>query len=258
MSQSLIIIPDMHLAHEQAEGILARYRGSTALFLGDYFDDWGDSATAHRHTASWLLWSTQQSGRIHLLGNHDPFYFTGQPCCEVPGSTRQKLMAGAEFLTKKAWEQMKTHYWITSNFLATHAGLTRSQAHPIRPLDEFMAQQEKEFKEACLHNLNHPWLRWGRRAGLAESAGPIWCDWRDFQLIPGLHQIFGHSPLTDKPQWLCRDGTVNIMLDGPVQPKGGAKYPGGYGVYADGRLTIFTKNHRWIKSLKITPPAVSL
>jgi len=253
MNNRFLIIPDIHLEHERAEAIIARYPGFQVLFLGDYFDAFNDSVSGHVNTAKWLAWSVQQKDRTHLLGNHDPYYFTGKRFCECPGNSQEKYEGGRQHLIPEIWFSMRTHFWLRSNFLATHAGLSRSQAHPVLPQDEFLAKQEEQFKAACQHNLDHPWLDWGtRRQGSTRIAGPLWCDWGVFKPIPGLHQVFGHSP-REKPKVRFAEGW-NINLDSPVRISykkttnqlvrrvvDGMKlhYPGSYAVLDENTLFMF-------------------
>lgn len=230
----LLIIPDLHLQHQKAEEIIARYPEAKVLFLGDYFDAYEDDVNEHRQMARWLAHSSQNPKRIHLLGNHDLYYFTGKACCQVPGNTAQKFRGSQEFLTPATWRRMQFYHWITPNFLASHAGLTRSFAHPIRALTEYLEQQASEARHACEHNLDHAWLRWGQRGGYMEASGPLWCDWTDFQTLPGIHQVFGHTPRYPHPQWKKEENTVSIMLDA------NSGYPGGYALFNQGCITIHT------------------
>lgn len=254
-----LIIPDIHLEHERAERIIAMHPGMRVIFLGDYFDAFDDSEGGHTATARWLTWSVQQPNRTHLLGNHDPYYFTGKKCCECPGNNDVKYKASRALLTQEVWTSMYTHFWLRNNFLATHAGLSINQAHPMMPLPAFMERQETQFKEACRHNLDHPWLHLGSRGmiGARQIAGPLWCDWNDFEGIPGLHQIFGHSVRkgpkvksfgeNDSLSW-------NINLDGAIEFKDGENvlnYPGGYAVLKAQELIVYNTQGKSTRKLNI-------
>lgn len=257
--ESYLIIPDIHLEHERAEKIIAMHPGLQILFLGDYFDAFDDSEGGHAATARWLSWSVMQPNRTHLLGNHDPYYFTGKKCCHCPGNSDAKYKASREFLTQEVWAALHTHLWLRPNFLATHAGLSISQSHPMMPLPDFMNRQETQLKEACRHNLDHPWLHLGSRgmAGSRQVAGPLWCDWTDFQGIPSLHQILGHSVRKGpKVQSFFKNEDLcwNINLDGALEVIDGENalnYPGGYAILREQELEVFDNQGKLTKTLSI-------
>ena len=118
-----LVIPDIHNNSANAEAIISKENPDRIVFLGDYFDSFGDESDVDTvsNTAMWLADSVQKSNRIHLYGNHDIWY--SNPYCEpwCGGNSWFK-----SFIIRKAeieWDKIKFHYWL-DHWLCTHAGLS--------------------------------------------------------------------------------------------------------------------------------------
>ena len=75
-----LIIPDVHNATERVEEVISEQGAGCdrIMLLGDYFDQFHDTPADAERVARWLMASTQDSRRIHLLGNHDLPYLAGE------------------------------------------------------------------------------------------------------------------------------------------------------------------------------------
>jgi hypothetical protein len=51
--RACLIVPDIHHRVELVERIRAKHPGIPAIFLGDYFDDFDDTAVRSGHRARW-------------------------------------------------------------------------------------------------------------------------------------------------------------------------------------------------------------
>lgn len=190
----LLVIPDIHTYHEPVEAIIARARPDVTVFLGDYFDQFHDSPQENRVTAQWLKQSLAQPNRVHLWGNHDTHYaFPGEHTI-CGGYTRPKDKAINEIITAEEWCRLRL-YHLAEGFLFTHAGLHRHFVPANRSLEEFLAQTEREALR-CLRGKTFHWsLTPGYiRSGWQIYGGITWCDWDEFQPVPGVNQVFGHTP----------------------------------------------------------------
>lgn len=65
-----LIIPDIHHKVELAERIRGNHPGMPAIFLGDYFDDFDDTAADMEKTCKWLKSAVENRDDEFLLGNH--------------------------------------------------------------------------------------------------------------------------------------------------------------------------------------------
>lgn len=195
MSKTLII-PDIHQARnlDAVEEAVARERPTTTVFLGDYFDQWDDTAEDAGRTAEWLKSSLDTPNRIHLFGNHDlPYAFPGMYYC--PGFTEEKLNAISDHIAPDDWGKLVLTHW-EGNFLMSHAGWSNFYAPTDgTPLRQFLLQEVARAWD-CFKAEKHHWI-WavGRmRSGDDPLGGLVWCDVREFRVIAGINQIFGHTP----------------------------------------------------------------
>ncbi|MGB9030556.1 MAG: metallophosphoesterase, partial [Acidobacteriaceae bacterium] len=71
-----LIIPDIHNKIEIADWIVGAEPADVVVYLGDYFDDFGDGPEDARRVAEWLNRTALRDDRVCLIGNHDvPYLF---------------------------------------------------------------------------------------------------------------------------------------------------------------------------------------
>lgn len=192
-----LIIPDLHNNWVWAESIISKENPDYVIFLGDYFDSYGDEGNSELvvQTAQWLARSTKEPNRIHLFGNHDIWYASGDPRVHCPGNNEHKRwLINCYF---KDWHKIRTHYWL-DNWLCTHAGLTRPLWKALEPtyitVKDLMDDVDRSTDIHVLLRL----IGKGR-GGTSDHGGVLWChfednpDYNEFFDIPGIKQIFGHT-----------------------------------------------------------------
>ncbi len=216
MLKRILIIPDIHLKHLQAERIVEREKADLTIFAGDYFDDFGDSPRANQATAHWLQQSLEKPNRIHLLGNHDAHYRWPHMACS--GFTQAKCTAIRKVLGEEGFERLELYYYDqASNTLFTHAGLTRPLVE-CRGGWQLALEEDEEPKptrtRSPYYATENNWLYapGAARGGHVRYGGPLWCDTREFEPIPGLNQIFGHTPW-EAPRWKDKAGWEDTAME---------------------------------------------
>ena len=195
-----IIIPDIHNKFDIAESIIEKEKPDNVVFLGDYFDSFDDSVEIAYQTAAWLKESLEKPNRIHLLGNHDLSYKDTRFACS--GFSEAKLAALKQI--KIDLSKLEHYCWV-GDWLCTHAGLSNEFYKEYgmgRTVNDFLQifSQNKEGREKlyeCSPN----------RGGLDRFSGIVWCDYSEFEDIPGIKQIFGHT------RGLLRETENHICLD---------------------------------------------
>ena len=84
-------IRDLHHHTENAYYWLSSQSYDRVIFLGDYFDNFGDKVRDARLTASWLRKRMDSTDDVLLLGNHDAAYlFPNLDALYCPGFTKAK------------------------------------------------------------------------------------------------------------------------------------------------------------------------
>jgi predicted MPP superfamily phosphohydrolase len=121
-NQKILVIPDIHCMFAEAEAIISHEKPEQVIFLGDYFDRYDSEPTLTTKVARWLKGSLEQKNRVHLLGNHELWYATGNELMICSGNTELKFQAIRH--EKIHWDKFKLHHWM-NDWLITHAGLSK-------------------------------------------------------------------------------------------------------------------------------------
>lgn len=209
-----LIIPDIHLRHYKVQKIIDHEKADQVVFLGDHFDDFGDSAILNYGAAQWVkARMAAHPEDVFIWGNHDthyafPFRYN---CCS--GYTPDKEAAVKSVLGAKEWDRFVFHHWL-GPYLCTHAGLATHYAKRVKNFKKWMAEKEEEAQLA-LRSSNAHWVFGAGKAryGCQPAGGLTWLDWRrEFQAIRGLNQIVGHTIVNDVKR-IVGEQSINYNLD---------------------------------------------
>lgn len=187
-----LIIADLHHHYEWVETTLANTPHDEVVFLGDYFDSYHDTPQQAAATAQWLAFSITQPKRIHLLGNHDGWYLTkeAQEFLYCPGNIYSKKLAIQPHLPNH-FSSFRMCY-ITQGWLLSHAGASRYHCPNMSMVQ--IEEYGKHAMETVMRGHQHPLFAIGKvRGGTLPVGGMIWQDWYEFNPIPGVNQIVGHT-----------------------------------------------------------------
>ena len=234
-----IIIPDLHNRVDFVEPALsspALQPYDRVVFLGDYFDDFYDTHQDAANSAIWLKQSLHKPNRVHIIGTHDMWYrFPDNPFVFASGNTEQKANTINHILTAKDWEMVIPYYY-EQDFLMTHAGVhpyiigqyvlkhkrtfgkyivdNNLQLSTQEIIDRIIKPATEEGLEDVKNNILNSWFEVGfARGGMQKVGGITWLDWQqEFQPIPDLNQIVGHSELRIPEQKSTRN-SMNYCLD---------------------------------------------
>ena len=232
MTKITLIIPDIHLKWERAEKIISAVGADEVIFLGDYFDDFGDNPEMVRETVSWLSGSVAKPNRIHLFGNHDQHYAYPYRTFQCSGYEQWKYFIIHDSIDPKLWDELKWFHFLDGQWLLSHGGLhtlnvpdgikkTRKEGRPklVGELTKFLTDAiRKGFQDGA--NNQGSWVfnagraRWGQQ----RVGGITWCDFeREFKPFRGINQIVGHTPQMQSPRW-C------ILEEDPLNTDGRVVY----------------------------------
>ena len=194
LSGATLIIPDVHNDFACAEAVIGRLAGryEWIVFLGDYFDDTGDSPETARRVAEWLKRSLEQPERVHLVGNHDLAYLCPGSFTRCSGFTPEKLRAAAPILDLLPREKLRAAITV-DGWLLSHAGFHPRHASG-RTAVELVEWANESWRQMAAGARPAVFAAGAARGGPAQFGGITWCDWgREFLPTAGLHQIVGHT-----------------------------------------------------------------
>jgi len=196
----LMVVGDIHTHYTKVERIIKKY-GKTHkfIFMGDYFDQFGDTPELNASTAFWLKKQMEERPDwVYLFGNHDIIYIP-QYSCMCSGFSSQKKTAINEILTIQDWDKLK-YFHHENGWWFSHAGITKYWfQHPM--LEGFTIENIQRIIDYSIIKLkaddhsNAIWASSYARGGNHQVGGIVWQDWRDLELIPNLKQVVGHTPL---------------------------------------------------------------
>ena len=229
-----LIIPDLHHRTDHADHWLATQRYDRVVFLGDYFDNFGDDVSDARRTAFWLRDRIEKTADIFLLGNHDVAYmFPRCPELYCPGFTAAKARGISEILRPEHWKRLRVAH-AEQGWLLSHAGF-----HPVwikEPTTERILKRCDQAMQKAKRRVVDPILGAGQdRSGSQLVGGALWMDWDSLMPIRGINQVVGHTPgdsvrerIVPKSRNYCLDvgnGSVAaILVDGKLEfPKPAGK-----------------------------------
>jgi len=207
---NILVIPDIHHKTRMADAILdapTEHHIDYIVFLGDYFDDFGDTPAISARTAEWLKESLGKPNRIHLMGNHDLHYrYWRHEYMRNPytGWTSEKARAINDVLTPGDWDKLKWfHHEPAGNWLFSHAGLHPDMLPPLNSDDgepnvcDALATACARATRALELGGRHPLFRAGlARGGKQAVGGIVWLDWHS-EFVPfHFHQVVGHTPVS--------------------------------------------------------------
>lgn len=188
-----LIVPDVHEKVDKLERALKSTKHDKVVFLGDYFDKFGQPNTLE--IATWLKHNLSNPNYTFLLGNHDVHYFFGLEQCS--GFTHEKKITIRQVLTQSDISKFKFFELVDNKWLCSHAGFHPGLFDTLLTtedqLKQFKTTQSKVLRLVS-NGARHEWIRAGvSRGGDAAEGGVTWLDFKDFQPIHGFNQIVGHT-----------------------------------------------------------------
>lgn len=173
------IYGDVHHRLGLVVRFLAEQKPERVIWLGDYFDDFGDTPEDAYNTAEYFKGLMQKRKKdIFLLGNHDLAYLPGIHAAfhgPSAGWSMDKDMAINSVWTLAEWRRLRVMH-AQCGIWFSHAGFRLGNDPAIYPsMDELVDEPDNIVK-----------LKF-----YASVQGPLWA--REF--FPNHKQIFGHTPV---------------------------------------------------------------
>jgi len=229
MTQKIIVVGDVHNHFVQAQMIIDKYVDTHKIIMvGDYFDDFGDSAVEADQTARWLKGILDHPNIVALMGNHDINYSylnyrkdasgTLQNIYYCSGYSIQKDDAINRVLTNEDWDKLKFYHYENGWFF-THAGISKFWfEHPVlgcspEAIIEKINRAEEMYKNREYSDVLGAAGRC--RGGSNKTGGILWHDhFREAEPIQGIKQVYGHTPISSEGIDVYKENKgININID---------------------------------------------
>lgn len=189
MSMPDWIIGDIHGRREVVDA--AKKLDGEVLFLGDIVDSFNRSIPDQVYCLQTVLDYAAAGQWRFILANHEHSYlYRDQRCSGWKDVTEAHLLPLFGRMQRLGDRFV---YDTETKTLFTHAGLTYGM----------YAELQLSFRDMSLDDALTEWIIDRRspfywvgtaRGGLYPFGGPLWCDQREFRAVPGLRQVFGHTP----------------------------------------------------------------
>ena len=198
--KKLLVIPDVHTHYAKVERLIGKYHKTHKfIFMGDYFDQFGDTPEINSSTAHWLKTVMgSEPDWVYLYGNHDMIYHPHFSCM-CSGFSHAKKMAINQELTIEDWNKLKYFHFENGHWFS-HAGLTKywfqhpmSEAINVESVQRTVDDAVNKLKAG--NESNAVWAAGFSRGGNNIVGSLTWLDWRDMELISSMRQVVGHTPI---------------------------------------------------------------
>lgn len=218
-----LVIPDVHEQIDRLLRILQLFGPplvDRVVQLGDLWDSFNKGQT--EAMVEWFRREVHNPKWGLIIGNHDLPYMTpyGRGF-ECSGYTEWKDVAINHRVDVEHWRSVARVSIQVGRYLLSHAGYHPSMLK-YRHTEGSALRVAYQDNTRMIPPLFTPSARRGGMPG--EVGGPTWLDWDDFEDIPGLPQIVGHSPnrvVRRKGESYCLDTMLHhvgiIEDDNPIQ-----------------------------------------
>lgn len=215
-----LIIPDIHTRWQTADRIIQHEPFDKLVLLGDYVDNFNDTVKDNVETLNWLKRVVAEPNVTALYGNHELSYIDEEKYACAGWEMAKAVELKSRLRDLRGYLQLATKI---DGYLISHAGINLWFIGPEQDPWERIIIAER----ALLNDKNDALLHAGAsRGGRIPVGGVVWQDWYEFQNIPGLPQIVGHTPhpfVKRKPKnnWNLDTHLKDyaILEDGVVTPK---------------------------------------
>lgn len=202
-----LILSDIHHKIDIADKIIKRVNADKVICLGDFQDDFYDTAKMVENTCHWVNNFVKNPNHIMIWGNHDKQYAFKYSIFKCSGYDTWKQHIINDLVPKKTWDKLKWYYILDDKWLLTHAGLHKLNLPPsiqslyknrplfLKSISEHLDNEIRIGFQCAANNTSHWIFNAGYSRGGSQKVGGIdWCDWNmEFVPIRGLNSIVGHT-----------------------------------------------------------------
>lgn len=220
-----LVIPDVHEDMAKVKRALAMFPDLPRVWLGDFFDSFYSTSESVEETCD-LLNTILDSEDDLIIGNHCNHYMFDHRYMICSGFDRDKRIHIRSKVDMAKWRKRAKLFHVREGYVLAHAGFHPSLL-PKLSREEVLPWLEKRCKDgvdlATAGQYPTMFHAGFARGGTHPVGGPNWMDWMDFEEIPALPQLVGHTKgraIRQKGESYCIDTAlrhVAILEDGNVE-----------------------------------------
>jgi hypothetical protein len=255
-----VILADIHHKTQAVDQILANIKEQIgydhAIFLGDFQDDFGDSPSIARETATWVKNRLDNHPEdVLLMGNHDIMYkYPDNIYVSCSGFATVKANEINAVMDINDWNKIK-YFHVEQGILFSHAGVSKSFLDLVvaagkeqsfdYTLDNVVEKLNKWVPdvEKCLAENRGHWLVAAdyTRGGSQKVGGLNWVDHSIFEPTPLFSQIYGHTPYKVPDfKFISKYGPISISpLSNAIGHNADERFSYGFSLDLDTHLRHF-------------------
>jgi hypothetical protein len=211
----IIAIGDVHNHWVQAQSIIDKYINTHKIVMvGDFWDNFGDTAIDAEQTARWVKQCLGNSNIVMLMGNHDINYAyynlrpgskLGDQIYDCSGYSPAKDDAINRVMSREDWDRVRLAHK-QNGFWFSHAGFHPFwfSSPPYGMDDEVIEIKLKKIQKAIQDRefSNELGAAGKCRGGINRVGGLLWRDQRQESYTgsywndqSGIKQVYGHTPM---------------------------------------------------------------
>lgn len=190
----MLIVGDIHGDLNLLQRIYQEFPSEKKIIVGDLVDSFVHSIAQQHLCVQFVLQQVDKGDTVCLLGNHEYSYLEPEKlrCSGYSGVLAALLMPHLRDIRSKFKHFV---YDKDTKILYTHAGLTLKFWNKFELSFDNLEIKLQDMVEDDPAYGEFFWIG-GSRYGMRPFGGPLWCDWnQEFQPVPGLRQVFGHTPI---------------------------------------------------------------
>lgn len=222
----LLIIPDVHEDIEGVKRIFDKFSDVPKLWLGDFFDSFDSTEKSTQATCK-LLNEILERGDLMCIGNHDVHYMFSNAQLRSSGYSMERREIIHSNVDVDYWRRHALLFHVREGYYLSHAGFHPSWFPNRLNAEErlgYLARKAVIAVDEAVNGKYPSLLHAGyARGGPHLVGGPTWMDWSDFEEIPTMPQIVGHTKraqVRQKGESYCIDTQlkhVALIEDGKVE-----------------------------------------
>lgn len=197
MAGGILIIPDVHEEVAKVRRILKQFPNVLGrIWLGDFFDFFRSTEESTEETCE-LLNEILEGDDALCIGNHCNHYMFDNRNMRCSGFDHSRRIQIHSKVNVRRWRERAQLFHVRDDYYFSHAGFHPSLIPQGLEKEERLSWLMKRCQESVDRASAGEFPTFFRagysRGGDHPVGGPNWMDWSDFQEIPTMPQIVGHS-----------------------------------------------------------------